>query len=52
MTANLTAGKIFEEQLKIEFVKRGINAYESATVLDAAFTDSKKSEEEIVCLKK
>lgn len=47
MTDNLTARKIFEEDLKNAFVKRNINAIESNTVLDDTFTSSKKSEQEI-----
>lgn len=47
VTDNLTARKIFEENLKEEFMKRNINAYESTEVLDISFTDSKKTEEEI-----
>lgn len=47
VTDNLTARKIFEEKLKNEFLKRNINAVESTTIFDAAFTDSEKSEAEI-----
>ncbi|REE82794.1 hypothetical protein BX611_0064 [Lutibacter oceani] len=47
MTDNLTARKIFEEDLKNAFVQRNINAIESNTVLDDTFTSSKKSEAEI-----
>jgi hypothetical protein len=47
MTDNLTARKIFEEDLKKAFVLRNINAVESTTVLDENFTKTKKSEEEI-----
>lgn len=47
MTDNFTARKIFEQDLKREFKKRNINAFESANVIDKAFTDSKKSMEEI-----
>ncbi|MFX0558607.1 hypothetical protein ACOCEA_17530 [Maribacter sp. CXY002] len=47
MTDNLTARKIFERELSTELIKRGINAHESATIIDASFTDSKKSETEI-----
>ena len=47
MTDNLTARKIFEENLKNEFVKRNMNAIESNEILDDTFTGSKKSEQEI-----
>lgn len=47
VTDNLTARKIFEKELKEEFQKRNINAFESSEVVDISFTDSKKTEEEI-----
>ncbi len=47
ITDNLTARKIFEEDLKKAFVQRNINAIESNTVLDNTFTSSKKTEAEI-----
>jgi len=47
ITDNLTARKIFEEELKIAFLRRGINAIESSEVFNKSFTDSKKSEEQI-----
>lgn len=47
MTDNLTARKIFEEDLKNAFILRNINAVESTTVLNKNFTNTKKSEEEI-----
>jgi len=47
MTDNLTARKIFEEDLKNAFILRNINAVESTTVLDKNFTDTRKSEDEI-----
>jgi hypothetical protein len=47
MTDNLTARSIFEEKLKNELGKRNINAEESLRVIDAVFTDSKKTEAEI-----
>jgi len=47
MTDNLTARKIFEEELKNSFLLRNINAVEGETIFDKTFTDSKKSEEEI-----
>ena len=51
MTDNLTARIIFEEELRSAFKKRNINAYESSTVFDGAFTNSEKSEEEIDAMK-
>jgi len=47
ITNNLTARKIFEQDLKREFNNRNINAFESANIIDKAFTDSKKNEDEI-----
>jgi hypothetical protein len=47
VTQNLTSRKIFEENLKREFLNRNINAIESSDVFESTFTDSKKSEEEI-----
>jgi hypothetical protein len=47
VTQNLTSRKIFEENLKREFLDRNINAIESSVVFESTFTDSKKSEEEI-----
>jgi len=47
MTENLTARRIFEENLKLEFKARGINAYESSGVLDQSFTETRRTEEEI-----
>jgi len=47
LTDNLTARKIFEQDLKREFSKRNINTLESTNVIDKTFTDSEKSEEEI-----
>lgn len=47
MTENLTARRIFEENLKLEFQERGINAYESSGVLDQSFTETRRTEEEI-----
>lgn len=47
VTKNLTARKIFEENLKKEFIAHNINTYESAEILDQNFTDSKKTEDEI-----
>lgn len=51
MTDNLTARKIFEEELKIAFTKRNINAYESSIMFDNTFSNSEKSEEEIDAMK-
>jgi len=51
LTDNLTARRIFEERLKFEFKKRNIDAYESTEVLDGAFTDTRKSEQEIDAMK-
>lgn len=47
ITDNLTARKIFEQNLKNEFSKRGINAVESFDVLKNTFLISKQSEVEI-----
>lgn len=47
MTDNLTARKIFEENMQKEFVMRNIVAEQSANVIEANFTNSKKSEGEI-----
>lgn len=47
VTDNLTARKIFERELKEEFQKRNINAFESSEIMDVSFTDSKKTEAEI-----
>lgn len=47
MTDNLTARKIFEEELKKSFEIRNINTEESTVVFETGFTKSKKSEEEI-----
>lgn len=47
ITDNLTARKIFEEELKSSFLLRGIHTEESIIVFDDAFTKSKKSEQEI-----
>lgn len=51
ITDNLTARKIFEDRLTNEFSKRNIETYSSSEVLDAAFTDSRKSEAEIDAIK-
>ena len=47
LTDNLTARKIFEEQLKTELNKRGIEATESFNVFEPTFTSLKQTEEDI-----
>ncbi len=47
MTDNLTARRIFEEELRLAFVQRGINAHESTGIIDREFTDTERSMEEI-----
>lgn len=47
MTDNLTARKIFEEELTKEFRSRGINARASTNFSDDTFMHLEKSEEEI-----
>ncbi|MEK6152263.1 hypothetical protein WIW50_03345 [Flavobacteriaceae bacterium 3-367] len=47
MTDNLTARKIFEQELKTALTRRNIKAEESSIFLDGSFTESKKSQEEI-----
>tara|TARA_R110000868_G_scaffold200671_1_gene448174 strand:- start:17711 stop:18343 length:633 start_codon:yes stop_codon:yes gene_type:complete len=47
MTANLTARKIFEEELQHAFLKRNISATTGSEVFNQGFTESKKSEAEI-----
>lgn len=47
ITDNLTARKIFEEELKNALTEHNINTEESSVVLDQAFTESKKNEKEI-----
>lgn len=47
ITDNLTARKIFEENLKKEFIGRGIEAAESYDVFEKDFMSSKQTEEEI-----
>lgn len=51
ITNNLTARKIFEEDMKNALTIRGINAIDSSTELEKSFTDSQKNEEEIDALK-
>jgi len=51
ITNNLTARKIFEEDMKNALTLRGINAIDSSTELEKSFTDSQKNEEEIDALK-
>jgi hypothetical protein len=47
ITKNLTARKLFEQQLKAELNSRGITAIESYDVFETTFTNSKQSEEDI-----
>ena len=47
ITENLTARKIFEEQLKTELANRGIEAIQSYDVFNPSFSNSKQTEEEI-----
>ena len=47
ITDNLTARKIFEEELRKAFLLRSIYAEESTIVFDETFTTSKKTEEEV-----
>lgn len=47
LTDNLVARKMFEEQLKTEFINRGIDAVESYDVFKPTFTSLKQTEEDI-----
>ncbi|PTM07773.1 MAG: hypothetical protein DA407_09855 [Bacteroidetes bacterium] len=47
LTDNLIARKMFEEQLKTEFTKRGVEAVESYDVFKPTFTNLKQTEEDI-----
>ena len=47
ITENLTARLRFEQQLKSELNKRGMDAVESNTVFESTFTNSKQTEEDI-----
>ncbi|TVZ27556.1 hypothetical protein JM83_2605 [Gillisia sp. Hel_I_86] len=47
VTQNLTARKIFEENLTKELVRRGLPAVEGLSVLEPSFINSEKTEEEI-----
>ena len=47
LTDNLTARKMFEEQLKTEFTNRGVEAVESYDVFKPTFTSLKQTEEDI-----
>ncbi|WP_036383870.1 hypothetical protein [Muricauda sp. MAR_2010_75] len=47
MTSNLTARKIFEDELRLAFIQNGINAYVSNGVIDQEFTDTQRNMEEI-----
>jgi len=51
MTENLTARKIFEEELKEQFLKHGIDTHESSVAIYQSFTASKRSEVEIEAMK-
>jgi hypothetical protein len=47
ITPNLTARKIYEEKLKLEFVHKGIIANEGNNILKRSFTNLKQTEDEI-----
>lgn len=47
LTDNITGRRLFEEQLKKEFINRGVEAVESYAVFKPTFTNSKQTEEEI-----
>jgi len=47
VTQNTTARMIYEEQLKNEFISRGLKASQSAFIFENSFKDSKQTEEEI-----
>jgi len=47
VTQNTTARMIYEEQLKNEFISRGLKASQSALIFESSFKDSKQTEEEI-----
>jgi len=47
VTQNTAARMIYEEQLKNEFISRGLKASQSAFVFENSFKDSKQTEEEI-----
>nr|WP_321247884.1 hypothetical protein [uncultured Psychroserpens sp.] len=47
LTDNVIARRLFEEQLKTEFSKRGVDAIESYTVFKPTFTNLKQTEENI-----
>jgi len=47
ITQNLTARKLFEDQLKNEFLSRNIEAVESFEVFESSFTSAKQTEEDI-----
>ncbi len=51
ITENLTARKIFEEKLQLAFEKNNINTYQSIQVFDDAFTNTKRSREDIESLR-
>jgi hypothetical protein len=47
LTENLSGRTLFEEQIKTELTKRGIEAVESFTIFKPTFTNLKQTEEEI-----
>ncbi|SFC45228.1 hypothetical protein SAMN04487891_11199 [Flagellimonas taeanensis] len=47
MTDNLTARRIFEEEMRLAFIQRGINAFESNGIINEDFTETEKTMEEI-----
>lgn len=47
LTDNLSGRALFEEQLKTELTKRGINAVESYNVFEPTFTSQKQTEDDI-----
>ena len=47
LTDNVIARRLFEEQLKTELSKRGVDAIESYTVFKPTFTSLKQTEEDI-----
>lgn len=47
LTDNLVARKMFEEQLKAEFITRGIEAEESYNIFENKFTSSSQTEADI-----
>lgn len=47
MTSNLTARKIFEDELRMAFVQKGIEAHVSDGVIGQEFTDTERNMQEI-----